>query len=548
METLYKRVTSADNVRLAIEFTLEDYSKDHFYNPIQLIHCRQLKDHYFDRVMELMAKPGGYKPRVALRILHKKSEHAYRNYIVQDIEDAIIRTAIAIVLADEMEDRLIDNCFGSRRGEQKVKNKTLTEDFSEFAWDRYCKWQNKCFNRYPLLLITDISSFFDSICHDLLLLEIRDQFGLSAKDSLIKLMHNVLKVSHIISVRNKPTEIRHGITVGLQANHIFANLYLNRIDHIMNAIPGISYGRYVDDMRIFGKYKEIMDVALATLQARLFELGLNLNGAKTKYAGDKKILKRLLSDYVFNYCQPDIKGDVPEVPSAIIELQDKLDKFEKSKVKEIDTPLTQIHPYLDAWKGRRILGDAKRITAWLHSAQTTIDFCPKMLTKAAVRQIFRIIRESPKNQKFAAWLIIRIVADSRYSEKNRLQILEKLFDILLEDSTSIYVVMRTLINMSKPGPRYRFNFDLIDEATGKALKDKFLRIVQIGLDQDTLIAKIVSLYALVVYNLLHEDQPYVCARLEEIDYEHSVIAENIGYLKDLAGGKRINMMIKKKRK
>ncbi len=548
MASLYKQVTSEENLRLAIDFTLADFSKDHFFNPIQLAHCRNFKERYLERVTQLLANPKDYMPRTALRMLHKKGEFSYRNFIVQDIEDAIIRTAIARVLADHMEEKLIDNCFASRRGKQIEENKSLTEDFAEFGWNNYCAWQEKCVGHYPLLLITDIASFFDSICHDMLLSVMREEFGLSAKNPLLKLMHNVLKVSHIISEHSTPVKIRHGITIGLQANHIFANLFLNKIDHIMCSLPGIEYGRYVDDMRIFAKHKEALDLALVLLQARLFEQGLNLNGAKTRYAGDQKLLKKLLSDHVFDYDQPDDKKGGQAVPSAIITMANNLQSYHETKGRDIDSRLNQEHPLIDAWKGKRVLGDPKRITAWLHSAQATIDYQPGMFTKSAVNKLFRIICESPKNQKFACWVIMRIVIDKRYSEKDRLGILNRLFDTILLGRTTAYVRMRMLALMFKTGLRYHYNFDLIDSATGTVLRDKFVQVLLDGLEQGALLHKIVSLHALVVYNLLHPDQDPVVVELEKGVYEHPVISENIANLKELAGKKPINKMIRKERK
>lgn len=301
MLSLFDQITSEDNVRLAIKLTLNDVSKEMFCNPIQIEHCRANQAKYIKMVRSRLLDYQNFETKVAVRALKRKNAFALRNFVTPDIEDNIARMAVVLPIANELEAKLIDNCFSNRRGEQIKLNNSLTEDYAKHGWPKFSEWQAAAVKNYNLLLKTDLSSFFDSVCHEHLINAIRKEFGIPSNDPLVILLKQMLKVKHVYSGHSDPKEVIHGITIGPLGNHVFANLLLNEIDHIMLSIAGIEYGRYVDDIRIFASSKQKIKTALNTLQMKLYEIGLNLNGAKTQYAGNTKLLDKLLSEMFFTY-------------------------------------------------------------------------------------------------------------------------------------------------------------------------------------------------------------------------------------------------------
>jgi len=78
-----------------------------------------------------------------------------------------------------------------------------------------------------------------------------------------------------------------------------ANIYLKDVD---DAMAGVSacYGRYVDDIRLFGPSRPDVLKHLEILQERLLRLGLNLNASKTTIAENEAALSELVSRLYFD--------------------------------------------------------------------------------------------------------------------------------------------------------------------------------------------------------------------------------------------------------
>lgn len=214
MQRLFDQITAEDNVRLAVELTLNDLGKEMFCNPIQIEHCRINQNKYIKLTRDRLLDYKNYESRVSIRALKRKNDFALRNFIIPDIEDNIARMAVVLPIANELEAKLIDNCFSNRRGEQIKLNNSLTEDYAKHGWPKFCEWQAVAVKNYNLLLKTDLSSFFDSVCHEHLINAIRKEFGIHSNDPLTILLKQMLKVKHAYSGFSDPKEVIHGITIG----------------------------------------------------------------------------------------------------------------------------------------------------------------------------------------------------------------------------------------------------------------------------------------------------------------------------------------------
>lgn len=535
MDDFYTRMASEVNIRLAVEFTLNDSKSDVFYNPIQIAHCMVNKDAYIKKVQKILIDPTCYCPKPAIRALKKKNEFSVRNFVILDIEDAIIRTAIAIVLANELEDRLIDNCFSSRRGDQVKENRSLVENFADHGWQDFCEWQEDNVKKKDLLLKTDISSFFDSISHELLIHAFINQLELSLDDPTIVLLKNALRVSHVFSNEDSPIEVKHGITIGTSANHIFANLFLNPVDHFMKSLPGIEYGRYVDDIRIFANDKRYIAHALNQLQMRLFEIGLNLNGAKTQYAGSKTLIKRLLAENLLTYFQEEGNYKLPTA-SKIVKIEKDLINYHRSKEKDIDKPFTDHCRDIDSWRGVKLSGHHKKTTEYLHTVQYTIEQDNTKITKNVVDKLFRILCECPANEKFACWLIVRIVIDFRFDKESRVKILDRVLGLIAKEKITSYTSMRFLLFLSRQYT-HRFDYSVVNECLGSSLQNKFIDALNVRFSSSSLLSNIVALYAATCYNIFHNGESSI-----EIDTPDSarlidVFRDNCYMIKELMNRK-----------
>jgi hypothetical protein len=94
---------------------------------------------------------------------------------------------------------------------------------------------------YNLLLKTDLSSFFDSVCHEHLINAIEKSLESPVRTSGI-FLKQMFKVKHVYSGHSDPKEVIQVKHWSL-GKHVFATV-INEIDHIMLSIAGIEYGRY----------------------------------------------------------------------------------------------------------------------------------------------------------------------------------------------------------------------------------------------------------------------------------------------------------------
>src|SRR6266550_3237169 len=81
-------------------------------------------------------------------------------------KDLVVRYAFATVVADLVDQDLPPRCFANRR-DHGPESGLFLQDFATVSWPRFCEWQraNSEQERFPTLLRTDISAFYDAISH-----------------------------------------------------------------------------------------------------------------------------------------------------------------------------------------------------------------------------------------------------------------------------------------------------------------------------------------------------------------------------------------------
>jgi hypothetical protein len=84
---------------------------------------------------------------------------------------------------------------------------------------------------------------------------------------------------------------------------------------------------------------------------KLYEIGLNLNGAKTQYAGNTKLLNRLLSEKFFTYLdEEDIGNFKAPSPKRESEIVSDMQRYHESKVNDVNLPFNTDYRDLASWK------------------------------------------------------------------------------------------------------------------------------------------------------------------------------------------------------
>ena len=529
---LFEQITSEDNIRLAVKLTLNDISKEVFCNPIQIEHCRANQAKYIKMVRSRLLDYQNFETKVAVRALKRKNAFVLRNFVTPDIEDNIARMAVVLPIANELEARLIDNCFSNRRGEQAKLNNSLTEDYAKHGWPKFCEWQAAAVKNYNLLLKTDLSSFFDSVCHEHLINAIRKEFGIPSTDPLVFLLKQLLKVKHVYSGLSDPKEVIHGITIGPLGNHVFANLLLNEIDHIMLSIAGIEYGRYVDDIRIFASSKQKIKTALNTLQMKLYEIGLNLNGAKTQYAGNTKLLNKLLSEKFFTYLdEEDIGNFKAPSPKRESEIVSDMQRYHESKVNDVNLPFNTDYKDLASWKRVKVMSRSDLRKEYLQSINQALRIDPGKINHIAVNRLIRFICDDPDNEKFACWLISGIVTSPMISKSKRKKYLRKALNLMLSKDVTSYAIFRILYFLSYQSKYPSFDYSVVNSSFSLELKSDFEKLMKFCIKNDRLILNLIGLFALKSYNDNHSKDMHIRIRLKRNQQGNSIWEDHLHLVK-----------------
>lgn len=232
---------------------------------------------------------GEYKPSRPAKFYEPKSTGTQRSKTILCIEDAIVYQCIIDTLATrayEESNQYESFVFGSvlhsevALGTSILKTENPKFYFFEFWMEKWTKFADSVNNEVEdrsvaFKLETDITGFFDCIPHSKLLQLIYNKYGIE-KD-VVDLLSKCL---NRWSGTADSTTPGIGIPQGPQASFFLANLYLTEIDSIL-VNKGLSYYRYMDDMRIYSSSKDELIEVLVLIDKYLKSNGLSINSKKT---------------------------------------------------------------------------------------------------------------------------------------------------------------------------------------------------------------------------------------------------------------------------
>jgi hypothetical protein len=456
METL----RSVKNIEQAFMYALVDRaSKDHYFDYFELIYMRNNREKIVEEISEELLLPEKYKLSTAYTFYPPKSELCFRRMVYLPFKDLVVRYALAIVFSEYLDPMLSPLCFANRRENGERANYHFTKDFAQESWPAFCNWQEEMIKKHNVLLRTDISAFYDSICHEYMIETISDLLGIKKSSSILKLFKKILRVP-IISYCSEKGKVmakrisKQGIVIGDQSEGFFANIYLHIIDEAMAKFPCIDYGRYNDDIRIFGDDVQSVLKAIKILQENLLSRGLNLNSSKTEIADNKGDVEEMRSKMFrasINTILPEeIFGDIifpseKKVSSNVHNHWAKVDKsfdsFDKcftfnEKIKSSDAkdfckylsnntllPHNERTPghiktllyMLENWHGN------SKFASWLLVQSAFFDSFRKETTEVAKQSIIEAL-QSPKVDSYGKYRIIHHLVKNRRARDKQIRI------------------------------------------------------------------------------------------------------------------------------
>jgi len=464
-QRLLEKVISRSNLELAFKYVEYDKRKNsHFFDPLELLIYKANLEAFLDELEEDLKDITNYKTLQGYAFFPNKTELCHRRMIHIPIKDLILRYAFTIIIADKLKNKFSKTCFANRREITENNKIRLLEDFAETSWPEFCNWQQEMAKEYSVLLKTDISSFFDSVSHTHLLKLIADELSIKEDSDFIILLKKLLQFKVVYQDSNGKIisqNMEQGLAINNACEGFFANLYLRQIDKKLLRKRKIKYGRYVDDIRIWGNDKKTVISNLYELQKRLLSLNLNLNTSKTKLAISKSQIQELLSNRI------DIIYDLTDGE------QGKIEDIESN----IDAHLDDINFDFDMYKRIKNSKEAKLFCKILNSNVKFAYYIPlEKRDKKHIQQLIDIIERFPNVGKFASWLLVHSAYETEINVNVRRYASEMIIKILSNKTIKDYIKYRILYHVFNPYYKERTEiFNAKEILKIKQLCKKFIR-------------------------------------------------------------------------
>ena len=486
---ILNKIRDKTNLERAFRYAVYDrLRKDFYYDCFEIDFVTQNHDSIMSELRIELGELDNYTPRPAYAFYPPKSDLCYRRMIYIPFKDLVIRYAFVAVLAELLDNELFPCCFANRKANGEQAKSSLLQDFASESWPNFCLWQKECVKENNVLLRTDISAFYDSVSHDYLASIIADGLSVDVNTQLIQFFKKLLCIP-VISYSNmtgkveKPQPIRQGLAIGNGTEGFLANLYLKDVDEAMQG-NDIEYGRYNDDMRIFGKDRKSVLDAVRTIQELLLVKGLNLNTSKTEIAESKEKIEELRSkDYeLYEYVSEEepIPRDREEIKARIDRSFDEFDRrFESNDELSDNDDAKDFCKFLGAKnkEGKNLL--------------PLSDWTPEYIEK-----IGDILIRWKGSSKHASWLLVQSAFFQEVPEYTRKKAIKILFNSLSDEAINSYAKYRLMHHIVK----FRYSFGdqdirFLDDLSSME-KTELLRLLPEIIAQPAFELNIMGLYTL----------------------------------------------------
>lgn len=215
-----------------------------------------------EELLELI-RSGRYKPQPVRRKEIPKPDGGIRKLGIPTVVDRVIQQAIAQILTPIYEPLFSDGSYGYRPNRSAQTAILKVKEYAEQG--------------YTYAVLVDLSKYFDTLNHDLLMNMLREE----VKDKrVIDLVKKYLKSGVMENGLLVKTE--EGSPQGGPLSPLLANIYLNKYDHEMEG-RGVHVIRYADDIVVLAKSKRAAERLLESSRKYLEgKLKLKMNTEKSK--------------------------------------------------------------------------------------------------------------------------------------------------------------------------------------------------------------------------------------------------------------------------